>query len=1826
MSGVLDKIRKQYPAYQDVPDDTLMAAVVKRYPEYLENKDFQNDRDGKRYILKQQQAPLQAKGERLEKLRGAIDVAKDYFVEPTANPIRTLTSGMKATGRMAQGLATDVMAGNVLPSDAGIIPRLENTKAAMNSYGEALPYEANMTTVQKGLSDAARSAPPIAAGMVLQRLGVPAPAAFGGAMAGQTWGETHDPVATMQSGAVGMVIPAVGQAGQQLAVKTLASAVDKGLLSANRTLAHKAAEVLGSQGAIQAFIEGMNLPAYLEMEPEQRKEAIIRSMTANIAFLGMDLPYLAGKGPSATQGAIDPARQTSRKVGQLMQELVKNAPAMDSVRQVVDDYARDVLNPDNAQYISVTQPEPGAMRVDPSMALKARRAEVDAAAREPMVNEDGMDISVPLDPAPPKLRAMENQGDLMANQTEDFSLATEKGTDFERIQRAREQQVADQAEADSAQQNFLEPAAPDATVPETVGATETITGSNERTGSEMPAESGAIPDPSAPSRPTLADLQSRIRKLRTSLQRDPDLGDKRKPLMAKLAALKQQVKAGDYESPPAAPRKVRMSKREGYDLIDHLTDNIGKIDPALIRAANPDWKPAGALRKLFKKGGVPADAALMEALRGPYKGSDTDLTAFGDALDQVARARKGDQGSKTGVDKIIALEAKQAEQFGKRVLDGERPKREQKKVETVRLENLLEGDEFMVQGHKFVIEQMTFTDDGMITGVKVKDGPKFGTHILDGTEVIHFDKGTLKTEANAVGAGAGDPFSVNKATLPRKISDDSPPDISGDQPVALTDIRKYLSKALDIPVRMRRFNQRAYGIFKIRPETIRLKMEDDISTLAHEVGHYLHYILFPKGGGADAFAKRFDSELMPLGQVTSRPSYSPHQVRKEGVAEHLREWMTDRQQALIKAPKFTAFYEAALKKNHPEVWNIVQHARHMLGKYIRQPAEMKIRSMIDREHNRTRMDPMAFTRKLYDNWVNELAPMERASNYLESLGLPRPIARSFSDYAVNYMGGWRGKVEHSMYHRQIDLAGNDVGPPLREILAGIDDIESFEAYLIAKRALEKNRQGIHTGLTTEDARPVVQFLGGRYESHRKQLLKWQRNNRNLLVDSGVLSHKEALAMDRMNANYVPFYRSVEGLGSGTSGAGSEGFVNLGKGVHRMKGSGLQILPPLESIIKNAYVFRDLAERNQVAGLFADAVDMAKGGGRIGEEIARKIKPVEVKHDEVVAELKRHGLDTAALGIDDMNLAFKVWRLAKQQSARDGIFTVYRDGKEQPYQVGDAELFRALQLADAADAKMFNKFPGLKLARGFTRVLRAGSTLTLEFMARNPFRDQVTAGVFSNHGFVPFFDGFKGIMSAIKKDGYYWDWIKSGGRYADFVSVDRTGMRDSLSDVIKEPKALQQAMEWANPKNVIQNLQRISEFMEMGTRISEFKLAKKAGASDMAAANASKDVTLNFARAGFLGKAINQLSAFYNANIQDFDKFARAHKEHPFRTASKAFMYVTLPSLALWYLGKDDPAMQNLPGWRKNFFWNVNMKPLLQVTNPAAGDFIMSFPKPFLLGQLYGSSVERGLDYASKRDPNAVNKWFKEFVGNSPANPWNFLPTMAKPVLDVANNRDSFRDAPIENQSQQQLPSNLRFDAQTSQFARSLSDMLPFDGLSPLKIDHLTRGYLGGLGRYGTDAIDWFALRAGVAEIPPPPEKTMWELPLLRGFVGSPYQANEYTRRFYDGVKKAEERFAALRIAPERMDAKDQQQYLQGNAAQLAFYLAQVDGRRKITELREARTQLGEVLSAMQSIQMSKTMEPSTKRERLIDLTKARNAMAEAYFKTLLSPTDQEAVF
>lgn len=303
---------------------------------------------------------LQRQGARARNEARAIDLvgrALDVQTEFTqgATPGGLATAAGKAlgyAGNVVAGAAEDVIAGEASPTSLGNIPNPIGPRFTAALMGQEPPRSAADSPLEQGVVDAARTLPMVAAGMVGSAAGLPVPAAFGAPMAVSAWHESRTQgasegqslLAGAQAGVTGAIIPGIAKAGASAAAKAMGAAVNQGWLSGSRTLAQKGAEVLAGQGAVQVFMEGLNLPTYLEATPEERKAMLIRSMAANVAFLAMDVPGLVSRQPSVTQQGLGPKAVASAGAAEVIQRAIQDPVAIDALLEAADRFALDRLS------------------------------------------------------------------------------------------------------------------------------------------------------------------------------------------------------------------------------------------------------------------------------------------------------------------------------------------------------------------------------------------------------------------------------------------------------------------------------------------------------------------------------------------------------------------------------------------------------------------------------------------------------------------------------------------------------------------------------------------------------------------------------------------------------------------------------------------------------------------------------------------------------------------------------------------------------------------------------------------------------------------------------------------------------------------------------------------------------------------------------------------------------------------------------------------------------------------------------------------------------------------------------------------------------------------------------------------------------------------------------------------------------------------------------------------------------------------------------------------------------------------------------------------
>lgn len=923
-------------------------------------------------------------------------------------------------------------------------------------------------------------------------------------------------------------------------------------------------------------------------------------------------------------------------------------------------------------------------------------------------------------------------------------------------------------------------------------------------------------------------------------------------------------------------------------------------------------------------------------------------------------------------------------------------------------------------------------------------------------------------------------------------------------PVTRQGIVDYVNRLFNATIRTGRMEKGARGQFDTHSHVIRTQNFAEPRVISHELGHFLDERF------QFSTAPAFSSELLHLVKDRFENGYDDLDVSGkmgEGFAEFFHDYVTDRAQARRNAPKFYDYFEKQLHQDH-KLTGAVNKLTKVMHQWNHQGAVARVKGHISFASDSTGFQGLknmlkdgtfgeagkkAWSR-LYTEGVDELHPLADVVASVENrIGKKLPFSSNpfLNAWAAR---GWAGKaitlLQHGDPERNI--------PSLKSIFqkVGNDKLKDFSAYLVALREediyefnskLQKGEEGAALKATMDniDAGMTILELSKKHPEFveaAKDLYRFQQHLIVELVNAGMLSAKAAADMWKRWPHYVPFQRIVDGIDAPS--VGGKKFVNVGNTIQKFKGSSRDIVDPLESVISNTFRVVSAIERNKVGQSFVKLSRM-KGMGDLCEEVSGTPK------------------------------------------ATDSTFYVWEGGKKKTYATSP-ELLDALKMTNKEGMSMLVKV--LRVPAGW---LRSGATLSPEFILRNPVRDMISAALYSKHGFIPVWDTVRGLSLYLKKGKEYWDYMNSGAAQSAMVSLDRDYLHGQMRDLLKKKSVLSMC---ANP---IEALRALSEATEMATRLAEFDLAKngytgignrlfgkdRKPLSNTEAGIEARDVTLDFGRHGKSTQSLNQTIAFFNAAIQGTDKMIREFKAHPGQMTMKTFMGITVPSLVLWYLNKDDPRYQELPQWQKDIFWVIPGK-----------DTLYKIPKPFELGILFGTVPERMMQYMYDKEKGRNGPGFKGLGGSIRSNlAPSFIPTGLLPAIEWISNYSFFMGRNIVPLSQSKLPDRQQYGPYTSYLARKVGNA--FD-LSPRKIDNTIQDVGGNLAALGNSIIDQ---SAGLAETRP--AKRWSEAPGVRGFTATPYASSDSVQRLRDDYSQQEKLYNEFKMTKQKPEGYDAAKYV-----------------------------------------------------------------------------------
>lgn len=895
--------------------------------------------------------------------------------------------------------------------------------------------------------------------------------------------------------------------------------------------------------------------------------------------------------------------------------------------------------------------------------------------------------------------------------------------------------------------------------------------------------------------------------------------------------------------------------------------------------------------------------------------------------------------------------------------------------------------------------------------------------------------------------------------------------------VSRAEITQFLRNAFDVTIRGKATYKMkgVAGFFSPLTKTVRSRITDDIYVLAHEVAHYIDNKIW---GNQPKQRPHF----RPWQQELGRLDYDQSKLRtSEGFAEFIRHFVSTGKAKEL-APTFYDYFVGDFAKAHPKIYENVLKLRELMTRYNKQGSVERVKSQINFDGKPPKIpikerisDGVTAFRQLFLDDVALLESIFKKENISDLAPSKDPI-----QLTRMFKGKAKSKAENAILYNTTDYVGNITGDGLVTVLKPIaknkTEIENFLSYAYARRAL--SRPDIDAGIELTDAQFVFdKFDSKKFRKASDGLSDWSDRILDYMVDSGGLSVEAKVKIKELNPIYLPLYRF---FADRTVPKMKGKSVSGGKPVKGLKGSGRQILNPIESMIRYVENIYNAADKTRIAIALRDLSDQNILPGGYIEKVPppTNVKTMQLK--TVVDVLEKNGLgvfnrtDESKSGSDLLTL----FTVGKQYYGKENIIPIY-EGEEVSFYEVEPKLYSMLKGLETEYLP-----PTLDLLFGkSTRMLKLGATgLNVAFSwIKNPVRDLSTYLVNSKQKFpnpaAPTISLLAdlGIGSKQSKEAARLFKAQGGGGTTLMGRDKLTNYKKRVSQVLNTA----QGGVRGNIKNItlqpINTIRRILEVTESAPRIAEYENKLKdyekvygKGSDDakIAAFIDASDVTINFSRMGEKIGFINQMTAFFNAQLQGGDKIYREAKNNPMSLIVRGLGVITFPTIYFWYQNKDKEWFQKLPSDLKYSHIYVD------TADFSDKEDIVSLPLPHELGTLFGGITMAYLDEEYEKNPQATDEIVSQFLKQAVPTP---VPTIIEPFKQAWAN-EKWYGAPIETRSMQRKEIPDRYTDYTLPIAKELSrfmyDHKPtkkftsmlgiHDYLSPVMIENFVNSSTGGL--------------------------------------------------------------------------------------------------------------------------------------------------------------------
>jgi len=599
--------------------------------------------------------------------------------------------------------------------------------------------------------------------------------------------------------------------------------------------------------------------------------------------------------------------------------------------------------------------------------------------------------------------------------------------------------------------------------------------------------------------------------------------------------------------------------------------------------------------------------------------------------------------------------------------------------------------------------------------------------------------------------------------------------------------------------------------------------------------------------------------------------------------------------------------------------------------------------------------------------------------------------------------------------------------------------------------------------------------------------------------------------------YIPFYRIFEDETTKQEflSGPHRSKKHISAQIRKLKGGDSKLGDPLENVLTNWMHLIDSAARNKAR---ASAFEVGQQVGMIEKversELVKVLGSEKVERFAVVKEGNTKAtrlFDTdfeAQAFIDSKPGPYKIEKRITYNvqfgSMKDyGLLSFQKNGEAVYFKTEDQDLYEALS---EIDTQAFSNIV-MRMMGSAKRALSYGATFGPAFRIRNMLRDTVHTAVVSK-SFKPFYDTARGFVKSMREDQDYIEYMASGfGFGSSYIHSDdpQVGAKYIKKIVASEGKgALRRIIDPLKPwdNSLFRVWEKIGSASENAARLGLYTNLKKEGMDNFNAGFEGRDL-MDFSMIGSAQatQMMVRIIPFLNARMQGLYKLGRSSRENPKAFLLKASI-LTTAALTLWSIFKDDDRYKDLEDWDKWTYFHFWI-----------GEEHWRIPKPFEIGALFASLPE---SIANVMNGSEEGRFVLEWFVHTTRDTFNVdRPQLFKPAAEVNFNYDTFRKRKIVPTGLENLETSEQYQPWTSDTMKLVGGMT---GMSPLKLEHLVKGYFSTLGAMvlsGTDVVV-----RGMTDAPSLPEGRYTPFDLGLKVDGS--RGSKYVSRFYDLYSEIDE--------------------------------------------------------------------------------------------------------